>query len=548
MLPHIRRASFALLLALLAMPSASLPCKAQFRDALMPKAGEMWLEIQPALFNWSEQFAYNPVDGSVANGHREPLFSHYDGSLARRLFPPLNHLVDALNDDAETLGFDPLKNDDFSFGSLDFSVMRAQVRQVALGFEFGVLDRASVGFSAPFVLTDMTTAFTFDSTTATVTRLGRRDVSVFLPDALIALNTLRVRIARGEIPGPQIADAIDLRDDTDAFLAALSRLVRNSALIPTAPSAAGRQMLARLAGLASAFEALDLELPELILRSNSGMADFDEIFADTTLADILPENTRLSLNVGEIEVFSRVKLIDQITRRAPGLPENGYPAIRYRAAAGVLGRIPVRSRNVTLFGDPANSADLPMADGQIDVEISLYQDVALGKSLKITAVGRYGIQLPDRAVLRVAPPDRPYASSLVQAFVDRDLGDYFKLLIRSAVKINPALSLGFEYDYFELGNPTYKLAGEYPDVEDVSVLAIQGSQSRHEIGFGFVIDLSEARLPGEENQDILPVRNPWRFVASLRRATAGSGGRTPAWLRFEAGFRAPVDVFGIFGA
>ena len=192
MLPEIPR-SRALPLALLVLIAAAAPGAAQFRDARLPRSGQLWFEMAPELLNWSEQFALNSAVDSIADGDREPLAGHFDGSLAGRMFPIPHALVDELNEDAEALGFDPLTLEGFSFGDLDFSVMRAQVRRLALGAEVGVLDWISVGFRAPFTLADMTTSFAFDSTAATVTAAaaGLEPGGAFSTDARAALGSLQ---------------------------------------------------------------------------------------------------------------------------------------------------------------------------------------------------------------------------------------------------------------------------------------------------------------------------------------------------------------------
>ena len=554
MLPEIPR-SRALPLAFLVLTAAAAPCAAQFRDARLPESGRLWLEIAPELFNWTEQFALNSTVDSIADGDREPLAGHFDGSLAGRMFPVPQALVDALNEDAEALGFDPLALEDFSFGDLDFSVMRAQVRRLALGAEVGVLDWVSVGFRAPFTLADMTTSFAFDSTAATVTAAvsGLESGGAFSTDAQAALGSLQSLINGGTLSGAALAEAIELRDNTSAFLSALESRAGGGALIPTAPSAAGAQMLGRFSDFAAAFEGFGLTLPELVLPETSSDADYQALFVAAGLAGRLPGNSRNGLALGEMEVFARVNLIDQITRREPvpgsaageDPPEAppGERGIRFRTTIGGLLRVPITSQNGPPFRDVTNSADIPIGDGQTDIEISLYQDIAFGDRLLLQAAGRYGIQQSDAYIVHLVPPDKPYADPSLQALLFRDLGEYVQILVRPSLRMNSAMSLGFEYDYFRLGDPLYLATDPESEIEDPGVVGAEGSQSRHRVGIGFAVDLSEARSGEELRRGARPVRRPWRFGISLRRAIAGSGGRTPASFRFGADFRVPIDIF-----
>ncbi|WP_420634821.1 hypothetical protein [Candidatus Palauibacter sp.] len=554
MLPEIQR-SRVLPLAILALTALSAPCEAQFRDARLPESGQLWFEMVPTLLNWTEQFALNSSVDSIADGDREPLAAHFDGPLALRIFPPPVALLDGLNADAGALGFDPVAPDDFSFGDLEFSTMRAQIRQLALGAEVGVLDWVSVGFRAPFTLADMTTTFAFDSTAATVTGnvSGFAPADPFIVDSRAALGSLGAMITSGTLSGPTLTEAIALRDNTRAFLNALERRAGAGALIPTAPSAAGSQMLSRFAGFAAAFEALGLALPELALPEFASDADFEELFLAAGLGDRLPKNSRNGLALGELEVFVRVNLIDQITRRRPipgsaGAeeppsspdPERG---IRFRTTVGGLLRVPIRSQNAPPFRDLTNSADVPIGDGQTDIEIALYQDIAFGSRLMIQVAGHYGIQRSDAFVAHIALPDRPYTTGSLQTLLFRDLGDYISLLVRPSLRLNPAMSLGLEYDYFQLGDPVYALTDSAFEEWDPGVVGAEGSQKRHRLGVGFTVDLSEAQSRDELRSATRPVRRPWRFGISLRRAIAGSGGRTPASFRFGADFRVPINIF-----
>ncbi len=565
MLPPTHR-TLPVLLAFVSAAAAPIHLAGQFSDARLPRQGKLWLTVGPTLLNWSEQFALDS-DAGIAEGEREPLAAHFDGPLARRMFPAPLALIQELNGNAEALGFDPVSEDDFSFGGLDFSAMRAQVRRLALGVEVGVLDWASVGARAPFTLTDMTVGFAFDST-ATVTGNGAAFESgaPFIADAQRALGDLGSLIDGGSLTGAALEEAIALRSATRNFVNTLGRRAADGALIPTASSAAGTQMAQRFADYAAAFDALGLTLPELSLPEFATEDDFDTLFLSQGFADRLPRDSRNELDLGEVEVFVRVNLIDGITRRRPvpgpsadggagsGADAGSDPGagfdpdadsergIRFRTSVGGLARLPIRNRNLTIFGDPSNSADLPIGDGQTDIELALYQDIAFGSLFMIRASARYGMQRPDEAVFRFTPPDRPYGQEDLVALMRRDLGDYLAVLVRPSLRFNSALSVGIEYDYFRMPAPTYQFAGmvEGPDPNTV---AAEGAQTRHRLGVGFLIDLSEAGGVEELHEGVRPVRGAWQFGISLRRSISGSGGRTPASFRYGAELRFPINIF-----
>ena len=557
----------SVVLALLALlsPPAAAPAYAQFRDARVPEPGRLWFEIAPTLLNWSEQFAEDPSDPDLADGSREPLEAHFDGPLAARLFPGPGPFLADLNAGAAALGFDPVDAGDLSLGELDFSTIQAQVRRLAVGFEMGIVSRLSLGFRAPFTLTQVEPSFVFDSVAATVAfaDLALPAGSAFFNEARGALTSLQELIDGGTLMGSELAEAIALREGADAFLTALEGRAMDGSLIPTASSAAGTQMDGRFSDFVSGFDAFGVALPALPLPATATAADLRRLFEEPPLMAFPPGPIENALDLGEVEISARFALLDQITRRPrePAEPDSvGDPApapgpgdaapeeddrstVRLRTSVGATLRVPIRPASFPPFQNAAHFLDVPIGDGQTDIELALYQDVAVGSWLVLRTSARYGIQRPDEVILRVAPPDRPYAFASLQTVVNRDLGDYLALLIRPGLRLNETITLGLEYDYFRLGDASYTLDEPLPDVPDASPLELESSQTRHRIGIGLTYDLSDARDRDALVSGARPVGPPWRFGISIRRAVSGSGGRTPASFRYGAEFRVPIAIF-----
>jgi len=600
MLPRIPslRAPAPWLVPVALLLSTSVPAVGQARDARIPAHGSLWLEVEPSLVNWSEQYALDSSNPDILDGQREPLYKHFDGAIADRLFPGPLPFIEALNEDAGALGFDPIEPGNFSLGELDFSDVTSQIRRLDLGFELGLLDRFAVGARAPFVLTDTDVAFAFDSAAATVTSATVAFAgSTFLEDMQGAITQLGALVADGSLMGPELAQAMALLEDADAFLTALETRVAQGSFVPTAPSLAGMQMTGRVDAFASSFDAFGITLPALALPATGSAVTLPGIFENAPVSAALPGSSRQGLLLGDAEVSLRVGLIDQITRRepAPGtrpaVPDSvararaaerpaavadstpgdsaraarGDPAaadsaaagaegqamaagadrggIRLRTTVGGLLRIPTGSPGFPPFGDPADFFDVPIGDGQMDVEVSLYQDIQLDGWVLIRSVARYGIQMADELPLRIHAPDRPYAFESTQAVVRRDLGDYLELTVRPALRLGSAIWVGLEYGYWRLQATSFSLPQPLPDVADASSLERETAQERHMLGLGFAYDLSEARSRDELVTGAVPVRPPWRFEVSMRRSMSGSGGRTPAALRFLATFRVPIEAF-----
>ena len=546
----------ALLASLLLLSSLAAPrqAHAQHRDARLPDPGDLWLELGLTLDNWSDQF------GTGEDGGREPVHSNFDGPIAQRLYPGPLPLVQDLNGDAAALGFDPLEESDFSMGRLDYQNLNAQMRRFSAGFEFGVFRRIALGVRVPFTISDVEPAFVFDSLSATV--MGA--LSAFPPDATffedsrVSLGQLDALIAGGTLTGPELADAILLRAETDAFLTALEIRAGGERLVPTGASAAGTQMRARFSDFGARFDSLGLSLPDFILPDHATADDVRRFLEDAPVSGTVPTRTRSSISMPEFEVSARIGLLDQITPRSTadlaveGAVEDSSSGpsgaarrrgIRLRTTVGGLVRIPRFQNGAPPMADPMNFIDLPVGDGQTDIEVSIYQDVALGSWLMLRAVGRYGIQMADELALRVRSPDRPYAFASTEAVLKRDLGDYAQVVLRPSIRFNSAIWIGLEYDFWSLGDTKFAVVEPTADVPDAAPLELETSQTRHMLGVGITYDLSEARSREDVLQDRLPVRSPWQFTMGVRRAFAGSGGRTPATFRYMATFRVPIAIF-----
>jgi len=566
--PHFAPRLFSWVAVALLLAS---PVAGQQRDARIPDAGDLWLEIGPELANWTEQFARNSAD--VGDGSREPLFAHFDGPIDRRLYPSSALFVDDLNRDAEALGFDPLTEDDFSMGDLDYQRINKQARRLAAGFEVGVYKRIAIGIRAPLTFSDVEPAFVFDTLAATV--MGSLTAfppgDSFFEDARTSMSSLDALITGGTLMGAALDDAIQLRAETDAYLTALELRAGGELLVPTGLSTAGTQMRERYANFIGGFEGLGLSLPGLTLPDFASAGDLVGFFENAPVSAMVPAPTSAGLALGEFEVSARFGLIDQITPRfatdtaaaategagaaaqdsagvqdsAAALPrQRERPSVRLRTTVGALVRIPRGTNGAPPLEDPGNFMLLPVADGQTDVELSLYQDVAFGDWLILRALGRYGIQMADVLNLRVHAPDRPYAFASTEATVNRDLGDYVQLVLRPSIRFNSAIWVGLEYEYASLGNARFTLASEpTADVPDATPLELESGGSRHMAGIGITYDLSEARSRQDVIEDRSPVRSPWQFNISFRRAVAGSGGRMPAPFRYAASFRIPIGIF-----
>ncbi|MCG8469064.1 MAG: hypothetical protein MJB57_12815 [Gemmatimonadetes bacterium] len=565
--PLRRSAAVALLLSSAGLWSTG-SVDGQAQDARIPAPGTLWLELAPELRTWSEQFAAN--SDRASDGEKEPLFAHFDGSVASRLFPGPAPFLDDVNAAATELGYDAYTESDLSLGSLDFSAMNAQARVLGLGLELGIVDRLSVGFRAPFTMTDVESAFVFDSASATVTAatVAFPQGGAFFTEAQTALTSLQALIDGGSLAGMALTDAVRLRDDLDTFLTALEARSVAGGLIPTATTSAGAQMSGRFSGFADDLDALGIALPALGLPETATRSDLNGWLTNPPVSASPLTDTRNSLRLGEIEVSLRFNLFDAISD--PGRDADADSAsadaevagdsspvdetdvaetldpssdgLRFRTTVGATLRLPILQASFPPLQDATHFLDVPIGDGQTDIELALYQDVSFRRFI-VRSEFRYGIQRPDAVILRVAPPDQPFALEALQTPVLRDLGDYVLATVRPGFRLTPALSVALEWDYFRLGAPTYSLTEELADVADATALEVEGTQTRQRFGLGFVYDHSRAQDRAGLLTGTPQSRSAWQFAISMRSPISGSGGVTPSSFLYGASLRVPIGIF-----
>ena len=311
---------------LLAGPS---PADAQVRDrdARIPQAGSLWIEISPEFYNWNEQFAEG--SSGVSDGSREPLFSDYDGSVAARLFPGLDPMLAVVNQDAAALGFTPVTASELDLGNLDFGSIDVFVRRIPLAFQFGIGGFAAIEVLAPLVKTEVETGFVFDSTTASVLRAetALADAAGFFSELDAAQAQLQALVDGGTLSPEDQATAAQLLSDSEAFQGALNSRISGQQYLFTSGSAAGQQMTGYYGGFETGFQTFGITLPGFGLPDSATRSDLNAYFQrDPVLGQPLGKVVR-GWALSEIEVGARFKLLDTF-----GWPERPAPAPASEAA------------------------------------------------------------------------------------------------------------------------------------------------------------------------------------------------------------------------
>ena len=321
---HHRIASL-LWLGVILVPLAPATADGQVRDrdARIPQAGSLWIELAPQFFTWSEQFAENSA--VVEDGRREPLFADYDGSVAARLFPGVDPLLDIVNRESDALGFTPLTEEQLSLGEIDFNSIDVFVRRIPLALQFGIGGFAAVEVSAPLVKTELETGFAFDSTTANILRAetALTDPNAFFSGLDAAQAQLQSLVDGGTLSPADSATAVGLLSDTEAFQGALGARISNEEYLFTSGSSAGQEMTGYYGGFESGFQNFGITLPGFGLPASATRPDLDAYFErDPVLGQPLGTVTR-GWAFSEITIGVRFKLLD--TFGWPERPERQQP-------------------------------------------------------------------------------------------------------------------------------------------------------------------------------------------------------------------------------
>lgn len=530
--------AFAVVATAVCPPSVSAQtARGVSRTAEIPEPGEAWLEVAPAFESWNAQYALNSPLDSVADGMEEPLSADVDGPITRRLFPGAGPFLAGLRQDAAALGYDSLPGEEFSLGALDVDRLHANRRLIPLTAEFGVIERVAARITIPIVKSQTEAFFDYDSDAASFAPLSAvvGSPGAFADGWTTARDSLRARIESGSLTSQEQQQAEALLQRSGAFLEAFTRRSESNLLLPLATSRAGSDLSSTVDSIVGAFQGYGVTAPGLALDSVADTEALQSFFTGPMQADSLRGYDR-GWTVEGLELGLRIGLLDTFR---PG-PDTTGAGLQLRTTIGGTVRLPRSSAGAAPHVTPASFLDIPVSEGQTDVEVALYQDVALGP-VRFHARGRYGRQLADELELRVHRPDRPFPVPGTAVTVERDLGDYLQLHVSPRLAVNRALSLGAEYTFWRKEADRYALAGTPgPDGPgDPAPLAVETEERRHRLGVGI-----HYRAAGDSTtEEDRPVDISFLFQAPV----AGSGGQTPVSRLTTFRIRVPVGIPSITG-
>jgi hypothetical protein len=581
----------------LALPAPALG-QVRDRDARIPRAGSLWIELAPEFHNWNEQFVAAGAD--VSDGSREPLFADYDGSVAARLFPGLDPMLDVVNRDAAALGFTPLAGGDLDMGRVGFGSIDVFERRIPLSFQYGIGGFAAIEVLAPLVKTEVETGFVFDSVTANILRAetALADPAGFFSQLDAAQVQLQALVDGGTLsPADQVV-AEQLLADSEAFQGALNSRIASQEYLFTSGSTSGQQMTSYYGGFETGFQTFGITLPEFGLPESAARQDLNAYFErDPVLGQPLGKVTR-GWAFAEIEIGARFKLLDTFgwpERPQAEAPEDlGGPEPPPPAAPGVD---EARADTTGAELSPPPVGDEGPADDQAPMGAVAGEDPPVGEvgppepadrpgiRFRTTVGARYRLPLsePDQDpgldpdVFLQQPIGDGQADLQFELYQDVAFGQRFRAVAGVTYGIQmkdelvrrvapPDQPYGYETqkttvsrdlgDFLEIVvSPRFSLteamslAVEYTffnkgdDVYrtvsggiDAAPLNVETSQTRHLLGIGAYYRTTRLFAAGQAGM-------PIDLAFLWQTAISGSGGQTPALGVVTLSMRVPMQLF-----
>jgi hypothetical protein len=297
-----------------------------------------------------------------------------------------------------------------------------------------------------------------------------------------------------------------------------------SLLVPLAGSEAQLAIEGRVAAYRAEFSTFGVEnvitqTAPAAARVGLARADLQRLLVDSAAgirADSLHTFDRGYL--GDVEVMAKLKVFDTFGRGT---------AARFRAA-GLNARAAITG--LVRFGTgrpeyPDVFLDVGTGDGQNDFEVTSALDLAFGRRLWTSVVGRAVFQQPDDEEVRIpAFVGQPYPAFYSRRTVERKLGDYYQLEASPRFVLNDYFAIGGLYSFRKKQRDEYTgsftvdsaTTGFGAVTLDASTLALGTEQEEQRVGGGIVYSTVAAASRGR-------ARVPLEISYSHVQTISGSG-------------------------
>jgi hypothetical protein len=402
------------------------------------------------------------------------------------------------------------------------------------GLSLGLTGPITIFGRIPLVRTRVQSATRFASAAADGgPNPGIASQNAFFGQFDAALTTLSNKLAAGDYDGnpgqkalaqATLADATAVRTDLFGLLADPTTA---SDVIPTAPSATGVAVDARITALQSTLASLNVPgftLTPALAPAPLTEADLDEYLTSPggPIAVRLGQS-KLTFR-GDAEAGAVLTLIDNWDR---GQRRGGL-----RAAVSGLVRFPTGQR-----ASPDRPLAIGTGDGQTDLQFDGVVDVG-GGPLGARLTGSYVRQLPGNILARVAAPSQLFVGSDRLTLVRWDPGDIVSIGAHPFYRLARTIAVQAGVDHWVRGTDRYSYpspADSLPNI-DPNILAEESKANATMLSVGITYSNPGARTPGGTG---LPVDASW----SYERILLAGGGRVPDTHRVSAQFRVYFGVW-----
>jgi hypothetical protein len=445
----------------------------------------------------------------------------------------------------------------------------ARVTTIPIQVEFGLTRRITLGAMMPLVRTRTTVAIEtdndaaganasanpqLDATLSASVLATNRSVQTQLAGARDALELLLERCRSDPSASPQCAVVLSdsshakaLNDSATTIATALAETYGGgtappSSFVPLAESSLQAAVEARLAELSASFANFFGGGTPITARPVGALGPLTATQAQDAFGNAIfqvdPFRSVDLIGIGDIEVGVKFLVFDAVSEPT---------AARQRSLGMRLAVAPVVRLGTALGDVPFNWFEVPLGDGQTDIEVRGFADAVIGSHLWASFIGRYTWQLPDRVLVRI--PEAPgdvFLPFFRERRVQRDLGDYFELEARPRYILNDYLSFSGVYLYRHKSQDRYIGTFVVPAEEtrglgevtlDASTLDARTEVVEHRVGAG----LTFSSLPSfQRRRSRLPLEVSFLHLQSI----SGSGGLTPKLQSDQVHLRFYTRLFG----
>lgn len=505
---RLRAGGGALVPALVAVLSVSLPATAQDGDWSVLRAGELRVGVLGDFVSGDERFG--------ADGNGVALGAPFETDNGATLFPEFDvlseHLL-AITGDA-TAG--PV------LGPTLVALQTSQV-SVPVTVELGVTSWLTLGATVPFHRSRVEGEISI--VPSDLANVGVNPAFADY-DAVLAYTRELAEAAAGLPDGQALLWGAWAESWVGAYA--------SSSVFPAFGSS-GAEALVEAVGQFNAVLAA-AGLPEVstaipLAEAPLSDADFQELMTSPAGPyQYYPLSIPLLWGIGDVEAEARLRLLQGGPR-----PETGRPAYGLTALGRV--RFPTGSGE-----DPRGIYDLPRGDGQMDLEAGAAGWVR-SKRFGLAASWRYTFARSGTALRRVAPPDLPLVPVANVAEVEWTPGNAVAFEVRPSIALADPLWIEFRYRYRSKGEDSFERVVPLPEVAPPipfpegdlrypgEVLQIGTDLTLHTLAGGLRFQPPDGEFPVEA----------WVHVAL---SLAGSGGQTLRESRAEFGGRVYYGLWG----